>query len=113
MAGVDIPVFEGADFAVAEYDFFTAPLWVDAAVERMKKILLVDLEDDVWPGRPAGLRPSCGRRPSGVNLFEKVKIPRNAGEYPDHPGSPSATSRSPKVVRGKIAQRKVIARTAA
>ncbi|MFH0827468.1 MAG: V-type ATP synthase subunit D, partial [Candidatus Omnitrophota bacterium] len=28
IAGVDLPVFEGVEFAFAEYDLFEAPLWV-------------------------------------------------------------------------------------
>jgi len=44
IAGVEIPVFEGADFELAEYDLFSVPLWVDAALEALRKALLLELE---------------------------------------------------------------------
>lgn len=112
VAGVDIPVFEGADFAVAEYDLFAAPLWVDAAVERMKKILLLDLEDGVIAEQAARLAAELRTTSQRVNLFEKVKIPETLENIRIIRIS-LGDQQIAQVVRGKIAQRKVIARTAA
>ena len=112
VAGVDIPVFEGADFAVAEYDLFAAPLWVDAAVERMKKILLLDLEDGVMAEQAARLAAELRTTSQRVNLFEKVKIPETLENIRIIRIS-LGDQQIAQVVRGKIAQRKVIARTAA
>ena len=58
IAGVVIPVFEGADFNLGEYDFFEAPLWVDRALELMKQVLLTDAESRLSKGRKRCLPPS-------------------------------------------------------
>lgn len=112
VAGVDIPVFEGADFTVSDYDLFTTPLWVDAAVERLKQLLLLDLEDGVLGEQVARLAEELRTTSQRVNLFEKVKIPEtleNIREIRIYLGDQQIA----QVVRGKIAQRKVVARTAA
>ena len=44
IAGVEIPVFDGADFELADYDLFSTPLWVDTALDKLKQAILVDLE---------------------------------------------------------------------
>ncbi|MCL2473260.1 MAG: V-type ATP synthase subunit D, partial [Treponema sp.] len=44
VGGVSIPLFEGAEFETAPYDFLEKPLWLDHAVDSMKKTLLLDLE---------------------------------------------------------------------
>ena len=75
VAGVDLPVFERIDFAVAEYDLFATPLWVDFAIEALRN--LVSLEEDIKTLEKEinilkhELRITAQR----VNLFEKVKIP--------------------------------------
>ena len=112
VAGVDIPVFEGADFAVAEYDLFTTPLWVDAAVERLKRMLSLDLEDRVLGEQIARLSDELRTTSQRVNLFEKVKIPE-AFENIRRIRISLGDQQIAQVVRGKIAQRKVVARTAA
>jgi V/A-type H+-transporting ATPase subunit D len=112
VAGVDIPVFEGADFTVADYDLFTVPLWVDAAIERLKKILLLDLHDGVLAEQVSRLSEDLRRTSQRVNLFEKVKIPEtleNIRKIRIYLGDQQIA----QVVRGKIAKRKVVERTAA
>jgi len=47
IAGVAIPIFEGADFEVAPYDLVQTPLWLDLAVEGMKQALLLELEAEI------------------------------------------------------------------
>jgi V/A-type H+-transporting ATPase subunit D len=44
IAGVEIPVYAGADFVLADYDLFVRPLWIDKALERLKTMLELDLE---------------------------------------------------------------------
>jgi len=112
VAGVDIPVFEGADIAVADYDLFVVPLWVDAAVERLKNILLLDLEDGVLTEQAALLSAELRTTSQRVNLFEKVKIPETL-EAIRRIRISLGDQQIAQVVRGKIAQRKVVARTAA
>lgn len=112
VAGVDIPVFEGADFTVADYDLFTAPLWVDAAIEELKRMLLLDLEDDVLAEQVGLLAAELRTTSQRVNLFEKVKIPEtleNIRKIRIYLGDQQVA----QVVRGKIAKRKVVERTAA
>lgn len=112
VAGVDIPVFEGADFAIDDYDLFTAPLWVDAAIARLKEILLLDLRDGVLAEQAARLAAELRTTSQRVNLFEKVKIPETLEairEIRIFLGDQQIA----QVVRGKIAKRKVVERTAA
>ncbi|MBR5672478.1 MAG: V-type ATP synthase subunit D, partial [Spirochaetales bacterium] len=75
IAGVDIPVFKGIEFEQIEYDLFKQPLWVDAAVEKVSKLLACDEELKIIAKQlelmDAELRVTSQR----VNLFEKVKIP--------------------------------------
>ncbi len=85
---------------------------MDAAVERMKKILLVDLEDDVLAGQAGRLAAELRTTSQRVNLFEKVKIPETLENIRIIRIS-LGDQQIAQVVRGKIAQRKVIARTAA
>ena len=47
IAGVSIPVYEGADFSRGDYDLYSTPLWIDIAADRMEKALSYDLEADV------------------------------------------------------------------
>ena len=40
IAGVAIPIFEGAEFEVVSYDLVRTPAWLDKAIEAMKQALL-------------------------------------------------------------------------
>ena len=51
IAGVTIPVYEGADFARGDYDLYLTPLWIDLAADRMEKALAYDLEAEVWKSK--------------------------------------------------------------
>jgi V/A-type H+/Na+-transporting ATPase subunit D len=106
IAGVEIPVFAGADFALQDYDLFAVPLWVDAALDRLKKALLLDLEMRVLEVQIERLAAELRTTTQRVNLFEKVKIPesrqsiRRIRIY-------LGDQQTAQVVRGKIAKRKV------
>ncbi len=75
VAGVDLPVFERADFAEAEYDLFSTPPWIDSAVGLLQE--LVSLREELRIMRRALeiLRHELRITTQRVNLFEKVKIP--------------------------------------
>ncbi|MDD5173502.1 MAG: V-type ATP synthase subunit D [Candidatus Omnitrophota bacterium] len=75
IAGVELPVFEKCEFGAAEYDLFTAPLWVDTAVEELKTIAALREEIKVLEEGVAVLRQELRITTQRVNLFEKVKIP--------------------------------------
>lgn len=75
IAGVDIPLFRNADIEVEEYDLMSTPLWVDSAVEAIKKIAELEAEIAVKKVQVEKLRAELIITTQRVNLFEKVKIP--------------------------------------
>jgi len=103
IAGVPIPVFEGADFEVASYDLVQTPLWLDLAIECMKKALLLELEAEIVEEQKKRLEKELRTTTQRVNLFEKVKIPQTRGNIKKiqvYLGDQQTAS----VVRGKIAK---------
>lgn len=106
VAGVEIPVFEGADFELAAYDLFASPLWVDTALERLKTVLLLDLESEVLDRQIERLALELKTTSQRVNLFEKVKIPETE-EGIKRIRIYLGDQQTAQVVRGKIAKRKV------
>jgi V/A-type H+-transporting ATPase subunit D len=75
IAGVDLPVFNRAEFDRAEYDLFLTPLWVDAAIDALRELVSVREEVAVAEKGIAILRHELRITTQRVNLFEKVKIP--------------------------------------
>jgi V/A-type H+-transporting ATPase subunit D len=104
IAGVSIPLFQGADFIIAVYDLARAPLWLDTAVERLKQVLLLDLEAQTLEEQQRRLDHELRVTTQRVNLFEKVKIPEtreNIKKIQVYLGDQQTAA----VVRGKIAKR--------
>jgi V/A-type H+-transporting ATPase subunit D len=75
IAGVDIPVFAGVDIEEAPYDLFLLPLWVDAAVEWVRRLAVLDAQIRVLEEQIVRLADELRITTQRVNLFEKVKIP--------------------------------------
>ena len=103
IAGVAIPTFDGADFKIANYDLMNTPLWLDKAVECMKKALLLELEAAVVKEQKRLLDLEVRTTTQRVNLFEKIKIPEardNIKKIQVYLGNQQTAS----VVRGKIAK---------
>ena len=75
IAGVEIPIFLGADFSRGDYDLYTTPLWVDIAADFMEKAISLDLEAEVLDEQVRLLEKELRSTSQRVNLFEKVKIP--------------------------------------
>ena len=75
IAGIELPVFEKCEFADAQYDLFTTPLWVDTAIEKLKMIASLRVEMKVLEEGVEILRRELRVTTQRVNLFEKVKIP--------------------------------------
>ena len=75
IAGVDIPVFEGAGFESAEYDLFLTPLWVDIAIEKIRQLVVLLEEEKIFKEQLEILEQELRITAQRVNLFEKVKIP--------------------------------------
>ena len=106
IAGVVIPVFDGAEFETASYDYFTAPLWVDRALELMKQMLIADAEFQVVERQKSLLSAELRVTTQRVNLFEKVKIPETQNDI-KRIGIYLGDQQTAQVVRGKISKRKV------
>ena len=107
IAGIDIPVFSGIEFDVAEYDLFSTPLWVDAGIEKIKEISAIDAELEVLEQQRRLLAEELRITTQRVNLFEKVKIPEtqeNIRMIRIYLGDQQTAA----VVRGKMAKNKVV-----
>ena len=109
IAGVDIPTFEGADFARGDYDLYETPLWVDIAANHMEKAMSLDLEAEVLEEQVRLLEIELLATSQRVNLFEKVKIPETE-ENIKKISIYMADQQVSAVVRSKISKRKIALR---
>ena len=104
IAGVEIPIFKGAEFSIDAYDLMSTPMWIDLAAEKLKAVLLLDLESAVLEEQRRALEKELRTTTQRVNLFEKVKIPEaklNIKRIRVYLGDQQTAA----VVRGKIAKR--------
>ena len=109
IAGVDIPVFEGADFSRGDYDLYSTPLWVDMAANHMERAMSLDLEAEVLDEQVKLLEYELRATSQRVNLFEKVKIPetqKNIKKISIYMADQQVNA----VVRSKISKRKIALR---
>ena len=104
VAGVPIPLFEGAEFETAQYNLIEKPLWLDYAVDSMKKELLLDLEIQCLEEQQRRLRKELQTTSQRVNLFEKIKIPEAKANIKKI-GVYLGDQQTAAVVRGKISKR--------
>ena len=106
IAGVTIPIYEGADFSRGDYDLYETPLWIDLAADRMEKALSLDLEASVLDEQVRLLSQELRTTSQRVNLFEKVKIPEakaNIKKISVYLGDQQVS----EVVRSKISKKKI------
>ena len=104
IAGVVIPIYEGADFSRGDYDLYSQPLWIDLASVKMEQALSLDLEADVLEEQVRLLTRELRTTTQRVNLFEKVKIPEtkaNIKAITVYLGDQQVAA----VVRGKISKK--------
>lgn len=104
IAGVIIPIYEGAEFSRGDYDLYATPLWIDLAADKMEQVLSMDLEADVLDKQVELLSQELRVTTQRVNLFEKVKIPEtkaNIKKITVYLGDQQVAA----VVRGKISKR--------
>ena len=109
IAGVTIPIYEGADFSRGDYDLYETPLWVDMAADRMEKALSLDLEAEVLDEQVRLLSQELRTTTQRVNLFEKVTIPEakaNIKKISVYLGDEQTAA----VVRSKISKKKLQAK---
>lgn len=111
IAGVEIPVYEGADFTRGEYDLYKTPLWVDIAANHMEKAISLDLEAEVLDEQVRLLEVELRETSQRVNLFEKVKIPETQANIKKI-SIYMADQQVSAVVRSKISKRKIALRNA-
>lgn len=107
IAGVEIPVFIGAEFEPVSYDLFEKPLWVDKAVTKLQQVMLFDLELKVLDKQVELLGKELRTTTQRVNLFEKVKIPEtksNIKKISVYLGDQQTAA----VVRGKISKNNLL-----
>ena len=109
IAGVDIPIDEGATFSRGEYDLYTTPLWVDIAAKHMERAISLDLEAEVLDEQVRLLQNELRATSQRVNLFEKVKIPETE-ENIKKISIYMADQQVSAVVRSKISKRKIALR---
>ncbi len=112
IAGVSIPTYEGAEFARADYDLYTTPLWVDIAADHMERAISLDLEAQVLQEQVRLLGKELLATSQRVNLFEKVKIPETQ-ENIKKISIYMADQQVSAVVRSKISKKKLAQKTAA
>ena len=106
IAGVIIPIYEGAEFARGDYDLYSTPLWIDLAADKMEQVLAMDLEADVLDKQVELLAKELRVTTQRVNLFEKVKIPEtkaNIKKISVYLGDEQTAA----VVRSKISKKKL------
>ena len=107
VAGIDIPIFNSIEFEEISYDLFVYPLWVDRALEEVKKLYEIVVELKILENQIELLRIELRITSQRVNLFEKVKIPeaknhiRNIQIY-------LGDQQTAAVVRGKISKNKIV-----
>ncbi|HCE41990.1 MAG TPA: V-type ATP synthase subunit D [Lentisphaeria bacterium] len=75
IAGVEVPVFKSVRFAVVEYDLFTEPLWIDSAIDAVRKLFSMKAEGLIIRKQHELIGNELRVTTQRVNLFEKVKIP--------------------------------------
>lgn len=106
IAGVSVPVFDSLVFMDIPYDLFFYPLWVDTALEALKRIARYDALIETLKERISLLEKELRTTSQRVNLFEKVKIPE-AKENIRVIGIYLQDQQTSAVVRGKIAKKKL------
>jgi V/A-type H+-transporting ATPase subunit D len=106
IAGVVIPSFEALEFEIEEYDLYSRPLWIDKAIDAMKRILSVHAEHSIVQKEKELLTNELRITTQRVNLFEKVKIPQTKAAI-KRIGIYLGDQQTAQVVRGKMSKRKV------
>ena len=77
VAGVYIPVLDQLVLPVCEYDLYETPLWVDRAIEALRKLVKCTIEVQIIHEQIKLLKKELRTTTQRVNLFEKVKIPES------------------------------------
>lgn len=111
IAGIDIPVFHSVEFEELPYDLFETPLWIDAALEKIREIIDLTIEMKTLDEAIELLHEEMRITTQRVNLFEKLKIPE-AKENIRVIRIFMGDEQTAAVVRGKIAKNKLVGKAA-
>ncbi|MBS4166636.1 MULTISPECIES: V-type ATP synthase subunit D [unclassified Neochlamydia] len=79
IAGVEVPYFEGVDFADFHYSLFDTPPWLDGVVLGVRGLAEAQVKIDIAQEKRAALENELREVAIRVNLFEKILIPRALG----------------------------------
>lgn len=112
IAGIDIPVFKKILFKEKAYDLFSTPLWVDRAIEAIKRLITLRTEYNILQTQHDLLQKELTITSQRINLFEKVKIPEameNIRTIRIYLGDQQTAA----VVRGKISKTALLAKAGA
>ncbi|NRA91033.1 MAG: V-type ATP synthase subunit D, partial [Simkaniaceae bacterium] len=110
IAGAEIPFFEKVVFQPFEYSLFESPIWVDAAMEEVKILVVAKKKIEVVEEKKKILEKELREVSIRVNLFEKILIPRTQGNIKKIKvflgDQELASVAQAKVAKGKIIKRK-------
>jgi V/A-type H+-transporting ATPase subunit D len=107
IAGVEIPIYEGVDFAPVEYRLFDTPPWLDPAYEQLRSLGEAQVKVGVAEEKKKAIEKELREVSIRVNLFEKVLIPRaqdNIKQIKVFLGDQQLAA----VARAKVAKQKVV-----
>ncbi|MGD8616999.1 MAG: V-type ATP synthase subunit D, partial [Gammaproteobacteria bacterium] len=105
VVGARLPWLEGVEVLARHYGYLAKPHWVDRLVERLTRMLKLQVQLVVHERRETLLDEAVRKVTQRVNLFEKVLIPRtkeNIRQIRIYLGDAERAA----VVRSKIAKRK-------
>jgi V/A-type H+-transporting ATPase subunit D len=110
IAGVEVPYFEGIEFADFSYNLFETPPWIDPVVKGLRGLAEANVRIKIAREKKTALEKELREVSIRVNLFEKILIPRarnNIKKIKVFLGDQqlAAVSRA-KVAKVKIEQRK-------
>lgn len=108
--GMDLPVLQQVDIAVADYGYLSTPHWVDATALRLQAAMKLTLSSQIDRERTAILERALKRVNQRINLFQKVLIPQTQRNVKAVQIA-LADAEKAAVVRAKLAKRKRVGRT--
>lgn len=76
IAGVEVPYFEGIDFAEFTYSLFDTPPWVDGVTKGLRTLAGAQARIVIAEEKATALEKELREVSIRVNLFEKILIPR-------------------------------------
>jgi V/A-type H+-transporting ATPase subunit D len=105
VVGLRLPRLEGVEVQARQYGYLTKPHWVDRLVDKLTRMLELQVQLVVHERRETLLDEAVRKVTQRVNLFEKILIPRakaNIRQIRVYLGDAERAA----VVRSKIAKRK-------